>query len=105
MNKYYRVEIIYTASLGMVSSNTYTHYADTKPENTTEHKPFQDIHKAYFEDPVDAEDYKNKTIKDIIRSYQDCIERKGSDINEYTCRNHGRRNETKKGRHIICNQE
>lgn len=66
MNKYYRVEVIYTASLGMVSSNTYVHYADSKPENTTEHEPFKDIHKAYFENPVEAEEYKEKVINELV---------------------------------------
>ena len=67
MNKYYKVEIVYTASLGMVSSNTYTHYSEIKPESITYHEPFKDIHNAYFIDPVEAEDYKAKTISEIIQ--------------------------------------
>ena len=65
MKKYYRVEIAYTASLGMVSSNTYIHWAESKPESTTEHKPFEDIHKAYFENLVEAEAYRQKAANEI----------------------------------------
>ena len=66
MKKYYKVEIIYTASLRMVSSNTYTHYSEEKPEPTTEHLPFKDIHHAYFENPVEAEEYKETVINELI---------------------------------------
>jgi len=65
MSKYYRVEIVYTASLGMVSSNSYIHYSEERPENTTEHLPFKDVHKAYFTDPVAAEDYRQKCLKEL----------------------------------------
>jgi len=67
MNKYYMVEIIYTASLGLVSSNTYTYYSDTKPENSTEHYPFKDIRRAYFEDALNAEDYRINTVGVLVR--------------------------------------
>lgn len=66
MNKYYQVEIIYTAFLGMVSSNIYTHYAEAQPENTTEHFPMKDVHKAYFTDPAEAEEYRQKVMREIV---------------------------------------
>lgn len=65
MQKYYMVEIVYTALLGMVSSNTITHYAEAKPEPTTEHFPMKDVHKAYFTNPVEAEDYRQSMLKQI----------------------------------------
>lgn len=67
MKKFYRVEIVYTGLLGMVSSNTYTHYAEELPESTTEHTPMKDTHKAYFTDPIKAEDYKQATINLLIK--------------------------------------
>lgn len=66
MNKYYRVEIVYTAFLGMASSNTYSHYAEAHPENTTEHFPTKDVHKAYFTDPAEAEEYRQQVIREIV---------------------------------------
>ena len=66
MNKYYMVEIVYTGLLNMASSNTITRYAESKPESTTEHTPMKDVHRAYFTDPVEAEDYRQSTLKAII---------------------------------------
>lgn len=66
MNKYYCVEIVYTSFLGMASSNIYSHYAEAQPKATTEHLPMKDVHKAYFVDPVEAEDYRQKVVCNIV---------------------------------------
>lgn len=66
MKKYYRVEIVYTGLLGMASGNTFTHYAGSQPQNTTDHEPMKDTHKAYFTDPVEAEEYRQKTLEAIL---------------------------------------
>jgi hypothetical protein len=68
MNKYYRVEIVFTGLLNMVSGNTYTHYAASRPESTTEHAPMKDTHNAYFTDPVEAEEYRQTTMSSVVHA-------------------------------------
>lgn len=72
MKKYYRVEIVYTGILDMISSNTFTDYQAEKPETTTEHSPMKDVHKAWFENPVEAEKYRQQTVSMMIRRTCQC---------------------------------
>lgn len=67
MNKYYRVEIVYTGLLDMISSNTFTDYQDETPETTTEHAPMKDVHKAWFSDPVEAEQYRKQAVAIVAK--------------------------------------
>jgi len=65
VKKFYRVEIVYTASLGLKSGNSFIDYLAQKPESTTEHFPMKDLHKAWFENPVEAEEYRQKCLLEL----------------------------------------
>lgn len=65
VKKFYRVEVIYCASLKMKSGNSYIDYMVEKPNVTTEHYPMKDVHKAWFESPVEAENYLQKCLPEL----------------------------------------
>lgn len=63
--KFYRVEITYCGFLGIKSENSFIEYLEKKPEPTTEHFSMKDVHKTWFEDPVEAEDYRQKCLYEL----------------------------------------
>lgn len=65
IKKFYRVEVVYCAFLKMKSGNSYIDYRPEKPDSTTENLPMKDIHKAWFEDPVEAENYLQKCLSEL----------------------------------------
>lgn len=47
---------------GQVQANSFIVYADKKPESTFESLKHCDVYKDYFENPVEAEQYRQDTL-------------------------------------------
>ena len=62
--KFYVVEVNYWPQLDMARSNTFIIYTPRKPQAATIHGVNIDTHRVYFEDPVEAEDYRQRVMAD-----------------------------------------
>lgn len=75
--KFYMVEVVYWPSVEMVKSNTFIAIAGEKPQATTVKDGDAFVHRVYFEDPVEAEDYRQRMMADYSQ-----VMDKGGDLIE-----------------------
>lgn len=62
--KFYMVEVNYWPQLDMARSNSFIVYAPRKSQAATIRGVNIDTHRVYFEDPVEAEDYRQRVMAD-----------------------------------------
>lgn len=62
--KYYMTEIVYWPGLDMAKGNTFIAIAGNKPAPTTIEDGNALVHRVYFDDPVAAEDYRQRMLAD-----------------------------------------
>lgn len=60
--KFYMVEIVYWPELDFAKGNTFTAIGKVKPQATTVQDGNAMIHRVYFDDPVEAEDYRQRMM-------------------------------------------
>ena len=66
--KLYMVEVKHYPTLGLWSSNTYSAKGNKAPEPEIETRKGMTIYRAWFSNPVEAEEYKAKLLKKLSRS-------------------------------------
>ena len=60
--KFYEVVFRYHPGLDLVTSNSFIYYADKKPQASVEMDGSALVRRVYFEDPVEAEDYRQRAM-------------------------------------------
>lgn len=62
--KFYEVEIRYYPRFDIATSNSFIYHADKKPQASVERDGNALVHRVYFDDPVEAEDYRQRVMAD-----------------------------------------
>ncbi len=63
-NKFYEVEVRYYPRFDIATSNSFIYHADKKPQASVEQEGNAQVHRVYFDDPVEAEDYRQRVMAD-----------------------------------------